>query len=51
MNLYQKYVHAHSFPDMRSTWEGLGIKTRYNQVSLAQAAPLGNVREAIMRQY
>jgi len=48
-DLYQKHVHAHSFPDMRSTWEDLGIKTRHNRVTLAQSAPLGDVREAIMK--
>ena len=48
-DLYQKYVHSHSFPDMRSTWEGLGINTRHNRVSLSPYAPLGDVREAIMK--
>jgi hypothetical protein len=51
MDLYREYVPAHSFPDMRSTWESLGIKTRYNQVSLTRSAPLSDVREAIMKQY
>lgn len=51
MDLYQKYVPAHSFPDMRPTWEALGIRTRDKQVSLAQSAPLSDVREAIMKRY
>ena len=49
--LYKEYVYAHSFPDMRSTLEGLGIKTRHEQVSLTQSAPLADVREAIMKRY
>ncbi len=51
MDLYHKYVPALSFPDMRSTWENLGIKTRHNQVSLTRSAPLVDVREAIMKRY
>ena len=49
--LYEEYVYAHSFPDMRSTLEGLGIRTRNKQVSLTQSAPLADVREAIMKRY
>jgi len=48
-DLYQKYVHAHSFPDMRSSWEELGIKVRHKQVSLVQSAPMADIRMAIMK--
>jgi len=47
--LYQKHVHEHSFPDMRSTWDNLGINTRNNRVSLSDDAPLKDVRTAIMK--
>jgi len=47
--LYDQHVHAESFPDMRSTWQHLGINTRRNQVSLNEDAPLAEVRTAIMR--
>lgn len=50
-DLYQKYVHSQRFPDMRSTWEDMGINIRYNRVRLASSAPLGDVREAIMQPY
>lgn len=50
-DLYQEYVHSHHFPDIRSTWEHLGINTRHSRVSLTQSAPLADVREAIMKPY
>lgn len=49
LDLYDEYVPAYSFPDMSSTWEDLGIKTRYSRVSLSPSAPLAYVRSAIMR--
>ena len=47
--LYQKHIHEHSFPDMRSTWDDLGVNTRNNRVSLSDDAPLKDVRTAIMK--
>lgn len=49
MELYDEYVPAHSFPDMDTTWEELGINTRHSRVSLSPSAPLADVRNAIMR--
>jgi predicted metalloprotease with PDZ domain len=48
-DLYDKHVHAENFPDMRSTWEYLGVNTRYNQVRLTADAPLADVRRSIMK--
>jgi hypothetical protein len=48
MDLYDRYVYAYSFPDMRSTWKDLGVQIRYNQVSLTPTAPLANIRTTIM---
>lgn len=47
--LYKKHVHEESFPDMRSTWENLGINTRHDRVSLSEDAPMASVRSAIMK--
>ena len=47
-NLYDKYVYAHSFPDMRPVWEDLGVQIRFNRVRLMPSAPLTNIRTAIM---
>ena len=47
--LYKKYVHEEGFPDMRSTWENLGINTRHDRVSLSEDAPMAGVRSAIMK--
>jgi len=47
--LYEKYVHDHEFPDMRQTWEDLGIKTHQHRVSLSNDAPLAEGRAAIMK--
>ena len=47
--LYQKHVHEHGFPDMRSTWDDLGVNTWNNRVSLSDDAPLKDVRAAIMK--
>ncbi len=47
--LYKKHVHAEGFPDMRSTWENLGVDTRHNRVSLSDQAPMASVRSAIMK--
>ena len=47
--LYDQHVHAESFPDMRSTWQYLGVNTRRDRVSLNADAPLAEVRTAIMR--
>lgn len=47
--LYREYVHEEGFPDMRSTWENLGINTRHDHVSLSKDAPLAGVRNAIMK--
>lgn len=47
--LYNKHVHAESFPDMRSTWKYLGVNTRRNRVSLTADAPLAEVRTSIMK--
>ena len=47
--LYDEHVHAESFPDMRSTWEYLGVNTRRDQVSLIADAPLAEVRKSIMK--
>ncbi len=48
-NLYQRHVHAESFPDMRSTWEHLGVNTYNDRVSLTDEAPLATVRASIMQ--
>jgi len=48
-DLYDKHVHAEHFPDMRSTWEHLGVNTRRNRVSLIADAPLADVRTSIMK--
>jgi len=48
-DLYDEHVHAERFPDMRSTWEHLGVNTRHNQVSLTTDAPLADVRTSIMK--
>ena len=47
--LYDKHVHAEGFPNMRLTWEHLGINTRHNQISLTADAPLADVRTSIMK--
>jgi predicted metalloprotease with PDZ domain len=47
--LYKKHVHEEGFPDMRSTWENLGINTWRDRVSLSEDAPLAGVRSAIMK--
>jgi predicted metalloprotease with PDZ domain len=47
--LYRKHVHGKGFPDMRTTWQNLGISTRYDQVSLSEDAPMADVRSAIMK--
>jgi predicted metalloprotease with PDZ domain len=47
--LYKKHVHEEGFPDMRTTWENLGIKTWRDRVSLSEDAPLAGVRSAIMK--
>lgn len=47
-NLYDKYVYAHGFPDMRPVWEDLGVQIRFNRVSLMPSARLANIRTAIM---
>jgi len=49
IGLYREYVHEEGFPDMRSTWEDLGINTRHNRVSLTKDAPMAGVRSAIMK--
>ena len=49
MTLYKKYVHEEGFPDMRSSWESLGINTRHDRVSLSEDAPMASVRSAIMK--
>ncbi len=48
-SLYDQHVHAESFPDMRSTWEYLGVDTGHNRVSLIDTAPLATVRTSIMK--
>ena len=48
-DLYDKHVNAESFPDMRSTWEHLGVNTRHDRVSLTADAPLADVRTSIMK--
>jgi len=48
-SLFKQHVHAERFPDMRSTWEHLGINTKHNRVSLTEDAPLTKVRTSIMR--
>lgn len=49
MDLYEQWVPSHSFPDLESTWEDLGINTRFGRVSLTSSAPSADVRDAIMR--
>ena len=49
MRLYDQYVYANSFPDMRPTWEALGINTRREQVKLSNDAPLAAIRIYIMK--
>jgi hypothetical protein len=48
-SLYKEYVFDHDFPDMRPTWENLGVSTRRNTVSLNEDAPMASVRSAIMK--
>jgi len=47
--LYAKYVHDNDFPDMRATWQNLGVSTRRDRVSLYEDAPMASVRSAIMK--
>ena len=47
--LYDQYVYANSFPDMRPTWEALGVKTRRERVKLSNDAPLAAIRTSIMK--
>jgi len=49
MSLYNEYVHAEGFPDMRDTWKLLGVITRNERVSLSDDARLAGVRKAIMK--
>lgn len=48
IGLYQKHVHEHGFPDMRSALDDLGVDARNNRVRLSDDAPLRDVRTAIM---
>jgi len=48
MGLYQEHVHSNNFPDMRPTWEYLGVEIRRNRVHLTASAPMASVRSAIM---
>jgi len=48
-SLYKQHVPAESFPDMRSTWEHLGVETRRDRISLTADAPLAEVRTSIMQ--
>ena len=47
--IYEKYVHADDFPDMRPTWQSLGISTRRDRIRLYKDAPMADVRSAIMK--
>lgn len=49
MRLYNQHVYEDAFPDMRSTWQALGINTRRNRVKLSNDAPLAAVRTSIMK--
>jgi hypothetical protein len=49
-SLYRRYVNDTGFPDMRPTWEDLGINARFDRVSLNQSGRLANTRTAIMKQ-
>ena len=46
--LYQEHVYDEEFPDFSETWADLGLKIRYNRVTLLPGAPLTSVRDAIM---
>jgi predicted metalloprotease with PDZ domain len=48
-NLYEAHVHEETFPDLRTTWEHLGIETHRDQVRLSDDAPLAAVRTSIMK--
>ena len=47
--LYSEHVSNEAFPDLRQTWQALGIKTRFNRVRMGSDAPLSGVRDAIMK--
>jgi hypothetical protein len=48
MGLYEDHVYTNGFPDIRSSWESLGIQTRQNRVILSEDAPQTDIRDAIM---
>lgn len=48
VDLYQRYANAAGFPDTSHVFEQLGIEVRDDRVSLQQAAPLTDIRLAIM---
>jgi len=46
--LYDRYVPAYGFPDLRSTWDDLGISIHHGKVTLLNSAQMSDIRKSIM---